>query len=95
MNTVNSNLKSPYQVLHENNNALNHEEYYHTQHANADCCLINFICFFCMVTGLLCLFGYEINVDEHKKIYSNESNITDALNSLNKSNIFSVSITKQ
>ena len=89
---MNNNPKTSHQVLHENNNALNYEDYYYTQHANADCCVINFICFLCMVTGLYCLLSYNPNVNQHKKIYSNESNITGILNSLNKSINFSVSI---
>ena len=90
MNTMNNNPKTTYQISHENNNAINFEDYYYAQRANADCCLINFICFFCMVTGLYCLFSYNPNVNQHKKIYSNES--TGILNFLNKSNNFSFSI---
>ena len=91
MITMNNNLKTPYQVLHEDNNPINYEDYY-SRNANADCCFINFLCFLCMVTGLYCLFTYDLNANPHKKIYSNESNITGVFNSLNMSSNFSVSI---
>ena len=91
MNTTNNHPRTSNQVLHE----TNYEDYYYAQQANADCCVINFICFSCMVIGLYCLFNYDLNVYLNKNSFSNKTNLTGILNPNNKSNIFSVSITNK
>ena len=91
MNTTNNHPRTSNQVLHEASNALNYEDYY-AQQANADCCVINFICFSCMVIGLYCLFCHDLNVNLNENSFTNKSNLTGILNPFNKSNFFSVSI---
>ena len=80
MNTILNNSRNPYRVSHETNNEV--------KEANASCCFVNCMAFFLMVTGLYCLFSYDI----YKNFNSNKSNLSDILNMNNKSNNFSVSI---
>ena len=71
---MNNHQKTSNQVLHETNNAPYFEDYYYAQQANADCCVINFICFSCMVIGLYCLFSYDPNANVNENSFSNKSN---------------------
>ena len=89
---MNNLQKTPNRDSHETNNAINIEDYYYARQANADCCVINLICFSCMIIGLYCLFSYDPNVNQNENSFSNKSNLTDILNPFNKSNNFPVTI---
>ena len=96
MNTTNNHLKTSDQVSDETNIANTIDDINYVQQANADCFVINVICFSCMIIGLFCLLSYEPNlnpnVNSNENPFFNKSNITGILNPVNKSINFSVSI---
>ena len=96
MNTTNNPFQRSDQVSYETNNTPNFEDYYYyyAQQANADCCIINFICFSCMLIGLYVLFSYNPNANLNVNSFSNKSNLTDIFDPFYKSNISSVPIVK-